>query len=108
MEIPTILDAKGAPTKGNTAILDYVITPYLNILNVKKEVGIKYNQVIEEIKEQIDLITDELSANDFVSRIDAFDHVGSSKAMAAQLLNVKVKALGLKYNKEIKKYESAA
>ena len=105
MEIPTILDAKGAPTKGNTAILDYVITPYLNILNVKKEVGIKYSQVIEEIKEQIDLITDELSANDFVSRIDAFEHVGSSKAMAAQLLNIQSKKLGLKLDKETNKYK---
>lgn len=108
MDIPTILDNNGNPVANNTAIQDSVINPYLARLRAKQNEIVAYNKVIQEIKEEIELITDEASANDFVSRIDAFDHVGSSKAMAAQLLNAKVKQLGLKYNKEIKKYEAAA
>ena len=53
------------------------------------------------------MITDAQSANDFVSRIDAFDHVGSSKKMAASLLSKKAKELGLKLNKTTKSYEQA-
>lgn len=107
MKIPTIIDDKGNPIAKNTAIVDFVINPYLVRLNSKKEERIKYDKVISEIKEQINFITDDVSANDFVDRIDTFDHVGSSKQMAGQLLGVKVKSLGLKYNKEIKKYEPA-
>lgn len=108
MEIPTILDSKGNPTGKNTFITDKIITPYVSMLATKKVETEKYEKVISEIKEQIELITDEVSANDFVGRIDTFDHVGSSKAMAGQLLNARVKQLGLKYNKEIRKYEAAA
>ncbi len=108
MNIPTILDNSGNPTANNTAIQDYVINPYLERLRQKQEEIKKYNEIISEIKEAINLITDEVSANDFVSRINEFEHIGSSKQMAGQLLNEKVKNLGLKYNKEIKKYEPAA
>lgn len=108
MEVPTNLDAKGNPIAKNDFITNQVINPYLSMLSAKKAESKKYDKVMAEIKEEIELITDETSANDFVSRIDAFEHVGSSKAMAGQLLNAKVKSLGLKFNKEIKKYEAAA
>ncbi|WP_321437293.1 ATP-binding protein [uncultured Bacteroides sp.] len=107
MEIPTILDSKGNPTGKNNFITEKIITPYVSMLAAKKVETEKYEKVLSEIKEQINFITDEVSANDFVDRIDTFDHVGSSKQMAGQLLSIKVKALGLKYNKEIKKYELA-
>lgn len=108
MEVPTNLDAKGNPIVKNDFITNQVINPYLSMLAAKKAESEKYDKVIAEIKEQIELVTDEASANDFVSRIDSFEHVGSSKSMAGQLLNAKVKQLGLKFNKEIKKYEAAA
>ena len=62
---------------------------------------------IEEIKEQIELITDAESANNFIAQIDNFEHVGSSKQMAAKLVANKAKSLNLKLNSE-KKYEPAA
>jgi phage nucleotide-binding protein len=107
MEVPTIVDAKGCPTGKNDFILTKVINPYLAMLAAKKAEKEKYDQVIEEIKEQIELITDAPSANDFISRINAFDHVGSSKAMAAKLLRDKATQLNLKLNAR-KQYESAA
>ena len=77
------------------------------MLAAKKAETEKYEKVIEEIKEQIELITDAESANNFIAQIDSFDHVCSSKAMAAQLINSKTKALNLKLNAD-KKYEPAA
>lgn len=72
-----------------------------------KEAQEKYDKVIEEIKEQIELITDAESANNFIAQIDNFEHVGSSKQMAAKLVANKAKSLNLKLNSE-KKYEPAA
>ena len=57
------------------------------------------------IKEQIELITDEQSANDFIKRIDEFEHIGTSKVMAAKILSEHTKGLKLVYNKETKSYE---
>lgn len=106
MEIPTIVNEKGEAIAQNNFITEHVIKPYIARLTDRAKQAEKYNNVISEIKEQISLITDDISANDFVSRIDKFDHVGSSKSMAAQLISEKAKILGLKLNKE-RRYESA-
>lgn len=104
MEVPTILDAKGNSTGKNEFITTKIINPYLGMLQLKKQESEKYEKVIQEIKENIEVITDALSANDFVARIDKFEHVGSSKQMAAQMLANKAKELGIALNRE-KKYE---
>jgi len=108
MEIPIIVDQEGNPIAPNNFFSEAIIKPYIKRIEERKEQGIKYNQVIQELKEQIVLITDDQSANDFVSRIDAFDHIGSSKLMAAKMLNEQCAKLGVSYNKKTKKYESAA
>lgn len=106
MEVPTILDAKGKPTAKNIFITEKIIKPYVNMLQVKKEEKEKYNNVLSEIRENIDLITDAASANDFIDRINTFEHIGSSKAMASKLLAEKAKSLNLKLNSD-KRYEIA-
>ena len=78
------------------------------MLQVKKEEAAKYDRVIAEIKENIEFITDAQSANDFASRINEFEHVGSSLAMARSLFSAKVKALGLIFDKETKTYADQA
>lgn len=105
MEIPTILDTKGNPTGKNIFIEEKVIDPYLSMLHVKRKESESYHKVVEEIKEAIELITDDVSANDFISRINEFNHIGSSKAMAAQLMAIKAQKLNLILNKETKRYE---
>ena len=85
-----------------------VIMPYLSMLQVKKEEAAKYDKVIAEIKENIELITDASSANEFASRINEFEHVGSSLNMARNLFSAKVKALGLVFDKETKTYADKA
>lgn len=107
MEVPTILDANGNPTAKNDFITSKVIKPYLSMLASKDAERKKYDKVIEEIKEQIDLITDAKSANDFALRINKFEHVGSSLNMARQLFANKVKSLGLIIDKETKIYSDS-
>mgnify|MGYP002449061301 CR=1 FL=1 len=108
MFVPNILDKNGNPTAKNDFITTQVIRPYLNMLQVKKEEAAKYDHVIAEIKENIEFITDAQSANEFASRINEFEHVGSSLSMARNLFAAKVKALGLVFNKETKTYADKA
>ena len=106
VELPTVVDASGTGT-ANIFLTESVIKPYIANLEIRKQTASKYEVVIKEVKEAIELITDELSANDLIDRIDAFDHTGNSKAVAGKLLNEKTKALGLKFNKVSKRYEKS-
>ena len=108
MFVPNILDKNGNPTAKNDFITTKVIQPYLNMLQVKKEEAARYDKVVEEIKEQVEMITDALSANEFAKIINNFDHVGSSLAKARDMFGKKVKELGLVYDKETKTYADAA
>lgn len=108
MEIPTIIDATGKPTAKNDFITTKVINPYLGMLAAKKVETERYEKVIAEIKESIEIITDANSANEFASHINEFEHVGSSLMMTRTLFAAKVKALGLVYNTETKTYSDAA
>lgn len=108
MFVPNILDKNGNPTAKNDFVTTQVISPYLGMLQVKKEEAARYDKVIAEIKENIELITDARSANDFASRINEFEHVGSSLVKARDLFGKKVKELGLAYDKETKTYADHA
>ncbi|MBE6294247.1 MAG: DNA-binding protein [Bacteroidales bacterium] len=108
IEVPTNLDAQGNPIAKNDFIARCILQPYRNMLQAKKAEQEKYNAVLEEIKDNIALITDAASANDFVSRINEFEHVGSSLAMARILLLKKANELGLVYDKANKTYSDAA
>lgn len=107
IQLPTVVDPSGKALPNNF-MQTQVIAPYVANLQQRMDDAKKYEAVMIEIKENIDLITDELSANDFISRINSFDHVGSSKVYASQLLAAKAKELGLSLNKTTKQYERAA
>lgn len=100
MELPIVVDASGTALQ-NTFLVDSVINPYIANLEKRKADFALFTEVIEKIKDDIELITDAQSANDFASRIDNFNHIGSSKAMAGEFLRAKTKALNLTWEKGI-------
>ena len=106
MELPIVVDSNGNGLK-NEFIAEMVVKPYIENLESRKQIGNKVAELVEEIKLSIIEITDAQSANDFVTRIDSFEHIGNSKAIARQLYADKVKELKLVFNKETKLYESA-
>lgn len=107
MNIPTVVDAAGNAYGQNNFIAERIIKPYLGMLNHKIEEIKKYTNLIDEISEQVELITDAQSANDFAARINNFEHVGSSLMKARSLFAAKVAALNLVYDKETKTYSDA-
>src|SRR5690606_36207655 len=108
IKIPTILDDNGNPTAPNNYMEKHVIEPYYARLAQRRAAGQDYNDLINELENQILLITDEVSANDFVSRIDEFDHIGNSKLAAGKMLAKRAKELNISYSKESGRYEAPA
>jgi len=106
IKIPTILDATGNPTAPNNYMEEHVIKPYYARLEDRRADGEKYNKLIEELEHQILLVTDDVTANDFVGRINEFEHIGNSKIAAGKKLNERAKELKLVFNKETKAYEN--
>lgn len=105
MKIPSILDSEGNPTANNTFFTDHIVKSYEKRLEARASNGQKYNELIQDLETKILQITDDASANDFVARIDKFEHIGNSKALAGKKLADKAKELGLSFNKTSKKYE---
>lgn len=106
MNVPTVVDAQGNALP-NTFFQSQIIAPYIANQQKRIDAAKAYDTVMEEISDNISLITDELSANDFIDRINTFDHVGNSKAIAGTLISKKARELGLILNKE-KRYEKPA
>lgn len=104
-QLPNQILIKDVGGKENSAMLDLILKPYEDVCLKQSEVEKEYQSVMEDLKENIDLITDDVSANDFVGRINKFKHVGNSKVASGHLLQNKASELGLVFNKETKKYE---
>ena len=104
-QLPNQIFIKDVGGKENSAMQDLILSPYEDVCLQQSEAEKEYQKVMDELKENIELITDELSANDFISRIDKFKHVGNSKAASAHLLQKKTTELGLVLNKETKRYD---
>ena len=104
-QLPNQIFIKDAAGKENTAMFDLILEPYQEVCLKQSESEKKYNEVMEQLKENIELITDAESANEFVGRINKFEHVGNSKVASGHLLQKKASELGLIFNKETKKYE---
>ena len=62
---------------------------------------------MEVIKENVEMITDAVSANEVTKSLAGMQHIFDSKLQAGQLLNKRCKELGLKYDKIKKEYAAA-
>ncbi len=105
IKIPVKVDDKGVAMGQNDFFTKHIINAYEARLVARREAGEKYNSLMDDLKLQIEQITDVKSANEFIKRIDKFEHIGNSKLVASKLLSEKGKALGLTLN-EKKQYEA--
>lgn len=100
MDLPIVVDT-GGNALSNSFFIDSVITPYIENLKKRKDDFAAFKKVMDEIKVNIELITDAKGANDFVKSIGKYQHIGSSKASASEILLKKTKQLGLKWEKGV-------
>ena len=66
----------------------------------------KYDEIMQFVKNIVDGVTDEQSANEAVKTIPAMEHVLTSKKEASAMLNAKAQSIGLKFNPKALRYES--
>jgi hypothetical protein len=105
--LPVCVDKDGKALRNNFFV-DSVINPYVANLQKRIDSYKEYDALMAELKNNISCISDEVSANDFCSRINEFTHIGNSKSMVAMLLRNRCTELGLKFNNQTKKYEKAS
>lgn len=106
-KVPTILNEKGEKV-GENSFLANVFASYNKYLAMQAQVGNDYNDLISQIKSDIEGITDVDSANKAVEKIKSYTPIWDSKARANNMITAKCEELGLKFNTATKKYEQAA
>lgn len=104
MILPIVVDETGNGL-ANTFLSTHVITPYVNRLQKDVDNKKKYDELVSELKLQVEQCTDDFSLNDLVNRATSFGHIGNSIAILRNLITDKAKHLGFAYNKETKSYE---
>lgn len=105
-KIPVVIDGNGMVVAKND-FLTKVFDSYENYLKSQKEMQVQYEELIQQITEDVSAITDIETANKAVERILFYDPIWDSKLRANSLIKAKTDELGLKYNKATKSYEVA-
>lgn len=106
MEVPTIIDSVGNPTATNNFVQIKIITPFVQRLQSRREASENFTALMEVINYNVELVTDAAEANEFIAKIDTFEHLGSSRVLAAKLLKDKANSLGLVFNAKSKTYDT--
>lgn len=109
INVPTVIGKDGKVIAPNNFVEKYILVQYRNMIADKEKKVKEYNAALEEIKVSVEQITDADGANFFAEHIKDYAHHGNSIILHARdLFSAKVKALGLIYDKESKKYSNAA
>ena len=97
--IPDVIDKYGVATK-NT-FLDYAIIGQFNKNQANRKILVeKYSMILDSIKNDISKIKTAKEATEFISKIDTYEHVGSTLQQAKVMLHSKATELGFKYVKD--------
>lgn len=110
MEIAPIIDANGIPV-GDNIMMTSIFDNYTAYLASQRDVRKKFDALMSHINALIDGISDAEGANKALAELSnensKSNAVWDSQLRASQLLRDKCAALGLKFNKETRKYEAA-
>lgn len=106
MEIPTLINDKGELI-GENNFMTNIINTYSKYQAKQTELSSEYEDLMEVIKAQIEMVNDVESANNVAKSLAGMQHIFDSKIQAGILLNKRCKELGLKLNKVSKQYEAA-
>ena len=104
MVIPEIINQEGNKIGENDFLIKNVITPFVDRIKQRRELGIQFENLMKSIENEIDLITDDQSANDFLKRINEFNHTMNSLDLSKRKLHSKSTSLGLSFDAQKKLY----
>lgn len=105
-EIPVIIDAQGKII-GHNDFMSNIFENYDSYLKQESNTRKEYDELISEIEGEVACISDAEQANSYVLSMKDKKQIWDSNAHAKSLITDRCKELGLKFNKNTKKYEAA-
>lgn len=105
-EIPVIIDAQGKII-GHNEFMSNIFDNYDSYLKQETNTRKEYDELISEIEGEVACISDAEQANSYVLSMKDKKQIWDSNAHAKSLITDRCKELGLKFNKNTKKYEAA-
>lgn len=105
-EIPIIIDAQGKII-GHNEFMSNIFDNYDSYLKQETNTRKEYDELISEIEGEVACISDAEQANSYVLSMKDKKQIWDSNAHAKSLITDRCKELGLKFNKNTKKYEAA-
>lgn len=105
-KIPSIIDPSGKIV-GSNNFLTKIFENYDNYLKQESTTRKEYDELISEIEGEVACISDADQANSYVLSMKDKKQIWDSNAHAKTLITDRCKELGLKFNKNTKKYEAA-
>ena len=107
LKIPVIINEQGVVT-GQNDFMSNIIKTYKDYQSQQSEMSVKYDTLMEDIRDTVEQVTDVNTANEVKDLVGKLDHIFDSKIKAGMMLNAKCKALGLKFNAVKREYEQAS
>ena len=105
-EIPVIIDAQGKII-GHNDFMSNIFENYDSYLKQESNTRKEYDELISEIEGEVACISDAEQANSYVLSMKDKKQIWDSNAHAKSLITDRCRELGLKFNKNTKKYEAA-
>lgn len=105
-EIPVIIDAQGKII-GHNDFMSNIFENYDSYLKQESNTRKEYDELISEIEGEVACISDAEQANSYILSMKDKKQIWDSNAHAKSLITDRCKELGLKFNKNTKKYEAA-
>lgn len=105
-EIPVIIDAQGKII-GHNEFMSNIFDNYDSYLKQESNTRKEYDELISVIEGEVACISDAEQANSYVLSMKDKKQIWDSNAHAKSLITDRCRELGLKFNKNTKKYEAA-
>lgn len=108
MDIPYLKDANRVVVGTNDFLEKQVFQRYIDRLKERSVEGETYKKLVAEIDSDIAAIKTAKDATLYISKVNEYNHVGNSKAVARTKFSARIKELGFTYDAAAKEYKAPA
>jgi len=104
-QLPSLIELPELKEGVSNGLLSGIFTSYHKALEVRKQVAVEYNDLMEVIREKVESITDATTANDVIGFVTSYEtHIWDSKLQGSYMIMKVAKEKGLVLNAQ-KRYE---
>lgn len=106
MDVPYLKNEKREIVGENDFLEKEVFKRYIDRLKERSVEGEAYKKLVEEIEKDIKAISTPEEATSYIKKVESYQHIGNSKAVARNKFIAKVSELGYKYDNATKSYSA--